>query len=56
MALMDEEIKRLFLVQRTLMQMLKDRGYLIDGSEITMTLEEFIEKYGDKGVSCYSQS
>ncbi|BAB02760.1 RNA polymerase-like protein [Arabidopsis thaliana] len=47
MALMDEEIKRLFLVQRTLMQMLKDRGYLIDGSEITMTLEEFIEKYGD---------
>lgn len=30
------------------MQMLKDRGYSIDDSEITMTLEDFIEKYGDK--------
>ncbi|XP_010465688.1 PREDICTED: DNA-directed RNA polymerases II and IV subunit 5A-like [Camelina sativa] len=47
MALTDEEIKKLYLVQRTLMQMLKDRGYSIEDSEITMTLGEFIEKYGD---------
>lgn len=47
MALTDEEIKQLFLVQRTLMQMLKDRGYSIEDSEITMTLGEFIEKYGE---------
>lgn len=47
MALTDEEIKQLFLVQWTLMQMLKDRGYSIEDSEITMTLGEFIEKYGE---------
>ncbi|CAE5967526.1 unnamed protein product [Arabidopsis arenosa] len=47
MALTDGEIKQLFLVQKTLMQMLKDRGYSIEDSEITMTLGEFIEKYGE---------
>ncbi|KAL1223682.1 DNA-directed RNA polymerases II and IV subunit 5A [Cardamine amara subsp. amara] len=48
MTLTEEEMKRLFLVERTLMQMLKDRGYLIEDSEITMTQEQFHTKYGDK--------
>ncbi|EOA29561.1 hypothetical protein CARUB_v10016024mg [Capsella rubella] len=47
MELTDEEIKKLFLVRRTLMQMLKDRGYSIADSDITMSLAEFIEKYGE---------
>lgn len=48
MTLREEEIERLFLIERTLMQMLKDRGYLIEDFEITMTKEQFITKYGDK--------
>lgn len=47
MTLTEEEIKRLYRIQKTLMQMLKDRGYFIADSEITMTKGQFIRKYGD---------
>ncbi|KAJ0264713.1 DNA-directed RNA polymerases II and IV subunit 5A [Hirschfeldia incana] len=47
MGLTEEEIRRLHRIQKTLMQMLKDRGYFIADSEITMTLSQFVRKYGD---------
>ena len=47
MGLTEEEIKRLYRIQKTLMQMLKDRGYFIADSEITMSLSQFVRKYGD---------
>ncbi|XP_042483566.1 DNA-directed RNA polymerases II and IV subunit 5A-like [Macadamia integrifolia] len=36
----------LFRVRRTVMELLKDRGYVVPDSEIEMTKEQFIEKYG----------
>lgn len=47
MALTEEEIKRLYRIHKTLMQMLKDRGYFIADSEITMTINQFVRKHGD---------
>ncbi|KAF2547940.1 hypothetical protein F2Q70_00022622 [Brassica cretica] len=47
MGLTEEEIKRIYRIQKTLMQMLKDRGYFIADSEITMTLSQFVRKHGD---------
>lgn len=47
MALSDEEIKRLCRIRRTVMQMLRDRGYLVADFEINMTKEQFVSKYGE---------
>ncbi|CAH2072331.1 unnamed protein product [Thlaspi arvense] len=47
MSLPEEEIRKLFRVHKTLNQMLKDRGYIVTDSEIEMTEEEFVEKYGE---------
>ncbi|KAF3656625.1 DNA-directed RNA polymerase V subunit 5A [Capsicum baccatum] len=40
------ESHRYFLGRRTILEMLKDRGFAIPNSEIDTTLEEFREKYG----------
>ncbi|XP_007013105.2 PREDICTED: DNA-directed RNA polymerases II and IV subunit 5A isoform X2 [Theobroma cacao] len=47
MVLSDDEIKRLFRIRKTVMQMLKDRGYFVGDFEITMTKAQFISKYGE---------
>ncbi|XP_059443465.1 DNA-directed RNA polymerases II and IV subunit 5A-like [Corylus avellana] len=47
MTLSDEEINRLFRIRRTVMQMLKDRGYFVGDFEIDMTKEQFKDKYGE---------
>ncbi|GLT48551.1 hypothetical protein SLA2020_221690 [Shorea laevis] len=47
MVLSDAEIKRLSLIRKTVMQMLKDRGYFVGDFEINMTLPQFISKYGE---------
>ncbi|XP_044462868.1 DNA-directed RNA polymerases II and IV subunit 5A isoform X1 [Mangifera indica] len=47
MTLSDEEIKRLFRIRKTVMQMLKDRGYFVGDFEINMTKEQFLSKYGE---------
>ncbi|XP_065848367.1 DNA-directed RNA polymerases II and IV subunit 5A [Euphorbia lathyris] len=47
MTLSDEELKRLFRIRKTVMQMLKDRGYLVGEFEINMSKEQFMSKYGD---------
>ncbi|KDO66463.1 hypothetical protein CISIN_1g030833mg [Citrus sinensis] len=47
MTLSDEEIKRLFRIRRTVMQMLRDRGYFVGDFEINMSKEQFIAKFGE---------
>ena len=47
MVLTEEEITRLYRVRNTVMQMLKDRNYLVGDFEINMTKEQFKDKYGE---------
>ncbi|XP_019194021.1 PREDICTED: DNA-directed RNA polymerases II and IV subunit 5A-like [Ipomoea nil] len=47
MTLSDEEITRLFRAHKTVMQMLRDRGYLVLDFEIEQSREDFIGKYGE---------
>lgn len=47
MALSEEEITRLYRIRRTVMQMLRDRDYLVTESEINMTKEQFKSTYGE---------
>ncbi|XP_057798315.1 DNA-directed RNA polymerases II and IV subunit 5A-like [Salvia miltiorrhiza] len=46
MVMSEEEITRLFRTMKTLLHMLRDRGYVVTDDEIGMTKAEFIDKYG----------
>ncbi|KAI3771476.1 hypothetical protein L6452_02641 [Arctium lappa] len=46
-SLTEEEIKRLFRIRKTVMEMLKDRNYLVGDFELEMDRRQFIQKYGD---------
>ncbi|VVB17063.1 unnamed protein product [Arabis nemorensis] len=50
MTLSEEEISKLFRVCKTLNQMLKDRGYDVADSDIEMTKEQFVDKYGENMI------
>lgn len=47
MTLSEEEMKRLCRIRRTVMQMLRDRGYLVGEFEINIGLNEFVRKFGE---------
>ncbi|CAJ1951753.1 unnamed protein product [Sphenostylis stenocarpa] len=47
MVLSDEEIARLYRIRKTVMQMLRDRGYLVGDFEINMSKLEFKSKFGE---------
>ncbi|KAK9268929.1 hypothetical protein L1049_000695 [Liquidambar formosana] len=47
MSLSEEEITRLYRVRQTVMQMLKDRGYLVPDPDLNMTKHQFISKYSE---------
>ncbi|CAA3020658.1 DNA-directed RNA polymerases II and IV subunit 5A-like [Olea europaea subsp. europaea] len=47
MVLSDEEIARLFRIRKTVMQMLRDRGYTVGDFEIDMSKHQFLSKYGE---------
>ncbi|XP_073036374.1 DNA-directed RNA polymerases II and IV subunit 5A [Primulina eburnea] len=47
MVLSDEEITRLYRTRKTVMQMLRDRGYVVGDFEIEMSKAQFIQKYGE---------
>ncbi|OAY71099.1 DNA-directed RNA polymerases II and IV subunit 5A [Ananas comosus] len=43
----DDEISRLFRIRRTVMQILRDRGYLVLDVEIEMNKRQFLDKFGE---------
>ncbi|CAA7049731.1 unnamed protein product [Microthlaspi erraticum] len=45
MSEVDDEITRLFKVRRTVLQMLRDRGYSMEDSDLNLKREEFVQKY-----------
>ncbi|TKY44617.1 DNA-directed RNA polymerases II and IV subunit 5A [Spatholobus suberectus] len=47
MVLSEEEIARLYRIRKTVMQMLRDRSYLVGDFEINMSKHEFKSKYGE---------
>lgn len=47
MVLSEEEVTRLFRIRKTVMQMLRDRNYLVGDFEINLTKEQFRNKYGE---------
>ncbi|XP_020216069.1 DNA-directed RNA polymerases II and IV subunit 5A [Cajanus cajan] len=47
MVVTEEEMGRLHRIRRTVMQMLRDRGYLVGDFEINMSKRDFVNKYGE---------
>ncbi|CAL5016243.1 unnamed protein product [Urochloa decumbens] len=47
MASSEGDTNRLWRIRRTVMQMLRDRGYLIADKDIAFSRADFIERYGD---------
>jgi len=47
MVMSEDETNRLFRIRKTVMQMLKDRGYLVADFEVDMTKDQFRRKYGE---------
>lgn len=47
MVLSEDDIYKVYRARRTVLQLLKDRGYTVDDSEIEMTRVQFKGKYGE---------
>ncbi|KAI3464449.1 hypothetical protein Pfo_021112 [Paulownia fortunei] len=47
MVMSEEEITRLYRIQKTMMQMLRDRDYMVGDFEIEMSKYQFLQKYSE---------
>ncbi|KAI3460617.1 hypothetical protein Pfo_017280 [Paulownia fortunei] len=47
MVMSEEEITRLCRIRKTVMQMLRDRAYVVGDFEIEMSKHQFLQKYGE---------
>ncbi|KAJ8769644.1 hypothetical protein K2173_005247 [Erythroxylum novogranatense] len=47
MTLSEDEVKRLYRIRKTVMQMLRDRGYIVPDADINMSREQFLYKFGE---------
>ncbi|CAJ2646110.1 unnamed protein product [Trifolium pratense] len=47
MVFSENEMTRLYRIRKTVMEMLRDRGYLVGDFEVNMSKDEFREKYGE---------
>ncbi|KAL6504558.1 DNA-directed RNA polymerases II and IV subunit 5A [Orobanche gracilis] len=47
MVLSQEEITKLYRIRKTVLQMLRDRGYKVGDFEIEMSRDQFLQKYGE---------
>jgi DNA-directed RNA polymerase I, II, and III subunit RPABC1 len=45
---LDEQSTRLYRIRKTVMEMLRDRDYVVAEFELAFTKEAFREKYGDE--------
>ncbi|KAJ7560769.1 hypothetical protein O6H91_04G145100 [Diphasiastrum complanatum] len=45
---LDEQSNRLYRIRKTVMQMLRDRDYLVVDHELSLSKEQFREKFGDE--------
>ncbi|KAK4564671.1 hypothetical protein RGQ29_006665 [Quercus rubra] len=43
-----EQVSRIYKVRKTVFQMLRDRGYSVDDSEINMTRQQFTQHFGER--------
>uniref|UniRef100_A0A7N0U8L3 Uncharacterized protein n=1 Tax=Kalanchoe fedtschenkoi TaxID=63787 RepID=A0A7N0U8L3_KALFE len=43
----DDELHRLWRIRRTVMQMLRDRGYFVSDNDVDISKQQFINKYGE---------
>lgn len=47
MVMSEEEISRLVRIRKNVMQMLRDRNYMVGDFEIEMSKYQFLQKYGE---------
>jgi hypothetical protein len=45
---LDEQSTRLYRIRKTIMEMLRDRDYVVAEFELSFTKDQFREKYGDE--------
>ena len=43
-----DEVSKLWRIRKTVHEMLRDRGYAILESDLSMTVEEFAEQFGNE--------
>jgi DNA-directed RNA polymerase I, II, and III subunit RPABC1 len=43
----DEEVTKLYKIRRTILQMLRDRNYIVSDKELSMSRKDFVTEFGE---------